>query len=116
MIRATETSVLSYVETGNLYVQQLQKGFQIRPNRLRNRVGGLTSCGNTICRLIMLTIDLSIDRIRLIEHLTQKKSSLRRFFILPHHGQDKKSKQYLAIYHNYLMVTQEENDMFEVHL
>ena len=28
MIRAAETSVFSYGETGNLYVQQPQKGFQ----------------------------------------------------------------------------------------
>jgi len=33
MIRAAETSVFSYGETGNLYVQQPQKGFQDRPCR-----------------------------------------------------------------------------------
>lgn len=82
-IRAAETSVLSHGETGNLYVQQPQKGFQRHvPVAIRNRVGGLTFCGNTICRLIMLTtfsciFSLStnkVDRIRLIEHPTIKKS------------------------------------------
>ena len=41
MIRATETSVFNYGETGNLYVQQPQKGFQDRPNRYKESGRGL---------------------------------------------------------------------------
>ena len=63
MIRATETSVLNYGETGNLYVQQLQKGFHdLSQIVLKNRVGGLTFCGNTIRRLIMLAIIQMIEQ------------------------------------------------------
>lgn len=52
-IRATETNRLSSSETGNLYAQQLQIGSVTSP-RFKERVEGLTYCGNTVCRLIML--------------------------------------------------------------
>jgi len=41
MIRAAETSVFSYGETGNLYVQQPQAGFQDSPNRYTESGRGL---------------------------------------------------------------------------
>ena len=75
-IRATVTNRFKKSgETGNLYAQQPRIG----PRRMSHawgRVEGLTSCGNTLCRLIMLatpgwleTTGPGQNRIRLTVHL-----------------------------------------------
>ena len=67
MIRAAETSELNYGETGNLYVQQPQKGFQTVPV-VKESGRGLDILWQHSLQ-INYACSLWLNRIRLIEHL-----------------------------------------------
>ena len=88
MIRAAETSVFSYGETGNLYVQQPQTGFQDQSLSLTESGRGLDILRqrnlqiNYACNLYcVFEHDFGCYRIRLIERLALKKSHFCDFFV-----------------------------------
>ena len=80
MIRAAETSVFSYGETGNLYVQQPQTGFQDQSLSLTESGRGLDILRQRNLQINYAWQPIGCYRIRLIERLVLKKIAVMRFF------------------------------------